>query len=154
MMEGTKVKNRKKAKRIVRTIDWMGKPGFVQLLMDIGAAETKKEARCAYDLVTTGLNAWLRAKSRNLPKGTWCKLILLNAFSVNLCWIRGSPWPDYVKLFVITSGETRANIRRLRLREYSHWKSQQPSHPVVEPNTAEYDQAHEPGPGRTACSHP
>ena len=72
--------SRKVKSRIVRRVDRTGKPELVQIMRDLEPGLTRKEAEKAYDLVTAAINGWLRAYTREFPKGLHAKLLLACPF--------------------------------------------------------------------------
>ena len=117
--------SRKKRSRIVTRVHRTGKPELVQIMRDLNPGLTRREAERDYDRVTAAINGWLRAFTRDFPKGIHAKLLLANCFSVNICWIDGRHRGafDAPALWVQTSGKVRSNLRRLRLRSFSEWKA-------------------------------
>jgi len=49
-------------------------------MRDLEPGLTRKEAEKAYDLVTAAINGWLRAYTREFPKGLHAKLLLACPF--------------------------------------------------------------------------
>jgi hypothetical protein len=99
------------------------KADLCQIMVDVGAVRTVKEANAAYEAMTTAMNAWLRAMTRTMPKTIRHKLTLRNAFTINLAWVSAGHKhrPDFPALWIATNGEIRANMRRHRLKAYSEW---------------------------------
>ena len=71
--------------KIQRQKHKMGKPEVVQLMLDLGCYDTKKDAAKAYDAMTSALNAWLMNGTRNLLKGLHLTLVLRDAMTLHLC---------------------------------------------------------------------
>jgi len=117
--------NRKKLSHIVKRVDRTGKPRLIEIMRELEPGLTRQAAALAYDRVTAAINGWLRAYTRDFPKGLHGKLLLTNCFSVNICWIDGQHRGafDAAALWIQTSGEVRANIRHMRLRSYSEWQA-------------------------------
>jgi hypothetical protein len=82
-----KVQNRKKLKRIVTRLYRTGKPGLIEIMMDFNPGLRRKDAESAYDLVTAAINGWLRALTRELPKGLHAKLLLTD-WKIVVCFFR------------------------------------------------------------------
>lgn len=96
-----------------------GKPGFCQMMVDLGVASSLREAARAYDAVTAALGAWLNTASRDLPKGLHMTCNLRDAMTVHLCWKPGAPrkdgkgrYRDRLALWVRVTGSARYHIRR------------------------------------------
>jgi hypothetical protein len=127
-INGHEVKNPRILRRMVSSIHKTGKEELVQIIQDIYPGTTKKEARQAYDMVTSAINGWMIAFTKDLPKGMHAKLLLRDCFSVNLCWMKGKQdvYPDYPKIWVIANDTAARNFRRMRMREFAlmHQKGQ------------------------------
>lgn len=127
-MTGQGTKNRKIAARMVSRVHRTGKPGLIQIMRDLESGLSKAEAARSYDRVTRAINGWLRAHTRDLPKGLHAKLLLANCFSLNLCWMKGrtglyAPKPAlWVQLGDKRGGPgPRAYMRRMRLKAWAEW---------------------------------
>jgi hypothetical protein len=131
---GQEVKNKRKLARIISRVDSTTKGKLIDIMRTLEQDLSRKSAAQAYDMVTRAINAWLYAYSIDLPKGLHAKLLLANCFSINLCWKRGRTghYPDYPYMWIgindrLGKPGPRAFLWRLRLREWSRFKSGDPS---------------------------
>jgi hypothetical protein len=125
---GKEYKHPRKIRRIVTSVDTCTKPRLIEIMRMQYPELNKRQAALAYDQVTSAINGWIRAYTKELPKGLHARLLLTNCFSLNLCWHRGKPgvYPDYPMLWLqlgdrLGKPGARAQLRALRLREWKRF---------------------------------
>lgn len=130
---GREIVNPRKLRILASSIHRTGKPQLIQIMRDLESGLTVREASKAYDRVTAAINGWIVAVTKDLSKDLHVKLLITNCFSVNCAWFKGKPgvYPDYPKLWIQVGDRRgkpgpRSQIRRMRMREWSKFKTVQP----------------------------
>jgi len=114
----------KKRRRIVDKRETTTKRRIIAIMCELEPGLTKTEAAKAYDRVTAAVNGWMLASARHLPKGIQFKLVLADACTINMCWLKGIPgvYADWPVVWIGLPAKARRWLQQQRAKEHNDWK--------------------------------